>query len=425
MIAPEFSTDHEFRRRFRREFRADGVDPAPERDPDLPRGRAGRAALRDDALRRRAPTSRACCARRGAARARTSPRRSIAQVADGARRRPRGRDRPPRRQAREHPDRGARDAPRAADRLRADEEPASRRRRSRRPGTVIGTFDYAAPEQLKEGAIDARTDVYALGGVLYQALTGKVPYPRETAAATMLAHLDSPPPSRAVASCPTRASCSATVVRRAMAKDPGDRYPSAGDLGRAALAAADDRVAPSARAQRRHRRRVAGGRARPADPAPARARGRDRPRHVRRPRRARSRARRAATPPPRPASASSCCSSASRGSARRAWRPSSPGARTREGATVLYGRRDAESLVPYQPFITALAALRRAPRAARPAARARARADRARPLHPGAAPARARAARAARRGRRDAPLPAVRGRHAACSRSPPASARSC
>src|SRR3954470_17543310 len=59
-------------------------------------------------------------------------------------------------------------------------------------GTIIGTFDYDAPEQLREGPNDARRDAYALGGVLYQALPGTVPFPRETAAATMLAHLDSP-----------------------------------------------------------------------------------------------------------------------------------------------------------------------------------------------------------------------------------------
>src|SRR4051812_2182549 len=108
------------------------------------------------------------------------------------------------------------------------------------PGTIIGTFDYAPPEQLHEGAIDARADVYALGGVLYQALTGKVPYPRETAAATMLAHIDSPPPSL-LAVLPDASELLGEVVRRAMAKDPRDRYPSAGDLGRSALGAVQDR----------------------------------------------------------------------------------------------------------------------------------------------------------------------------------------
>src|SRR3954447_4521522 len=97
-------------------------------------------------------------------------------------------------------------------------------------GTIIGTFDYAAPEQLREGAIDARSDVYALGGVLYQCVTGKVPYPRETAAATMLAHLDAPPPS-VLSVLPDANDLLGDIVRRAMAKDPHDRFPSAGDVG--------------------------------------------------------------------------------------------------------------------------------------------------------------------------------------------------
>ncbi len=61
-------------------------------------------------------------------------------------------------------------------------------------GSFLGTCDYAAPEQLMGETIDARVDVYALGCMLYQAVTGKVPFPRPVSAATMLAHVDEPPP---------------------------------------------------------------------------------------------------------------------------------------------------------------------------------------------------------------------------------------
>ena len=51
-----------------------------------------------------------------------------------------------------------------------------------RSGMIMGSFDYIAPEQLEGGAVDGRTDVYALGCVIYEALTGDVPYPRDTGA---------------------------------------------------------------------------------------------------------------------------------------------------------------------------------------------------------------------------------------------------
>ena len=108
-------------------------------------------------------------------------------------------------------------------------------------GMFVGTLDYIAPEQLQGGPVDARADIYALGCMLYQMLTGRVPYVRDTEPAKIWAHMQEPPPSlREVA--PQVPEAFDEVIARAMAKKPEDRYPSAGDLARAARAAAADRV---------------------------------------------------------------------------------------------------------------------------------------------------------------------------------------
>jgi serine/threonine protein kinase len=107
-------------------------------------------------------------------------------------------------------------------------------------GMFVGTLDYIAPEQLQGGPLDARADVYALGCVLYQSLTGNVPYPRDTEPAKIWAHMSEPPPSIIQASLDLPPQFEEVIVR-SMAKDPNDRYLSAGDLGRAALAAAEAR----------------------------------------------------------------------------------------------------------------------------------------------------------------------------------------
>jgi serine/threonine protein kinase len=99
-------------------------------------------------------------------------------------------------------------------------------------GEVIGTIDYMAPEQIEGRRVDARTDVYALGCVLFHAVTGRVPFPERESSSKMWAHLNEPPPQVS-----ERARALDPVIRRAMAKDPGERFPSAGDLGRAAVAA--------------------------------------------------------------------------------------------------------------------------------------------------------------------------------------------
>jgi serine/threonine protein kinase len=103
-------------------------------------------------------------------------------------------------------------------------------------GRFVGTLDYVAPEQIAGGSVDARVDVYALGCLLFKALTGDVPFPREAEAARLYAHLNDPPPLPSTLA-PAVPMALDDVVARALEKEPGDRYPSAGDLGRAAGAA--------------------------------------------------------------------------------------------------------------------------------------------------------------------------------------------
>ena len=103
-------------------------------------------------------------------------------------------------------------------------------------GEWLGTVNYMAPEQFEGARVDSRTDVYALGCLLYATLCGRPPFAGRTVAATMLAHLNEAPPNpSATAGVPASFD---PVVARALAKRPADRYASAGELVEAARAAA-------------------------------------------------------------------------------------------------------------------------------------------------------------------------------------------
>jgi Protein kinase domain len=122
-------------------------------------------------------------------------------------------------------------------------------------GRWVGTLDYVAPEQIRGERVDARTDVYSLGAVLFFTLTRRVPFVHDGDEAKLWAHLNEPPPTPSTWGAPEAFDA---VVARAMAKAPEDRYPSAGDLGRAAEAAVTGRRVTTAE------RMVAAGSAAPA-----------------------------------------------------------------------------------------------------------------------------------------------------------------
>jgi eukaryotic-like serine/threonine-protein kinase len=92
-------------------------------------------------------------------------------------------------------------------------------------GTVLGTSDYIAPEQARGQKVDPRTDIYSLGAVLYELLTGEVPYAGDNFVTVAMRHVQEPAPSVLVErpDCPLRLDL---AVQRAMAKDPADRFAS-------------------------------------------------------------------------------------------------------------------------------------------------------------------------------------------------------
>jgi class 3 adenylate cyclase/ABC-type transport system substrate-binding protein/streptogramin lyase len=98
-----------------------------------------------------------------------------------------------------------------------------------RESPFSGTIAYVAPEQIQGGAIDGRCDVYALGCVAFECLTGRPPFDRETDVAVVLAHLQDPPPSIS-ALRPDLPSTLDAVIGRALAKRPDDRYATCAEL---------------------------------------------------------------------------------------------------------------------------------------------------------------------------------------------------
>jgi serine/threonine protein kinase len=105
-------------------------------------------------------------------------------------------------------------------------------------GDWVGTIDFMSPEHLRGEETDARADVYSLGCVLYACLTGVPPFKRTTTAATIAGHLNDRPPAPSHTH-PGLPRAFDQVIGRALAKNPAHRYASAGELGEAAVAAAE------------------------------------------------------------------------------------------------------------------------------------------------------------------------------------------
>jgi serine/threonine-protein kinase len=135
-------------------------------------------------------------------------------------------------------------------------------------GTVLGTSEYIAPEQARGQQVDSQTDVYSLGVVLYELLTGGVPYDGDNFVTVALKHVNEPVPS-VLDRRPDAPPRVALAIERAMAKSPDERYGSMDELvdelatclaeldpvsEEATIIARRPRAQPSQRPRRRRRR---------------------------------------------------------------------------------------------------------------------------------------------------------------------------
>jgi CheY-like chemotaxis protein/predicted Ser/Thr protein kinase len=107
-----------------------------------------------------------------------------------------------------------------------------------RVGDVVGTIHYVAPEQIEGRKVSARTDVYALGCLLYHCLSGQVPFAHETDVAVIYAHLSEEPTKLSTLRRDLPEGLDA-VVAKALDKSPDRRFPSCGDMISAARAVLD------------------------------------------------------------------------------------------------------------------------------------------------------------------------------------------